>query len=204
MNLKLLILLPAMALVFFSCNSQSGEEGDGKKGAWSSSYKKGFISDCESQGEPDAMEDVEKFCACLADKFEKEFEPGDEEKPENEEKLDKISEGCAVEMLPEVLSRELGNIAEDIDLNANNGDWDSDEKNEVLEDCIATHEEAGTSAEDARSLCTCVVDKLEQELGIDEIKHETIDGEMKTDEFTKACGADLGIELKIELWQDGN
>ncbi len=202
MKIKLLFLFAFMGTLLISC----GEESKGTKGEWSQSYKDDFIAECIDAAEPEAKEDVKKICPCLADKLEAEFAPGDENKDVNEDRVDAMMTSCAMDILGEVLGRELSEMAEDISesIDINNGDWEAAEKEEILQGCIAEHEEAGSTAEEAQSLCTCIVDKLEAELGVDEVKMETIDADLKTDEFTKACAADLGIEVKIELLQSGN
>lgn len=202
---KMFLLMAAFGLLLTACGDESkGEEGqgNGEKGAWSKAYKDNFITQCNQQAEPGAEADVKKLCACVADKLEKDFAPGDEDKPENEAGVEAIYQGCGWSMVPGKLEEVVGEIADD--LNANNGDWEPADKEEVRNNCVSTHEEAGSSSEDAGKLCDCIVDKLEAELGADEVKMETVDAELKKDEFTKACASDLGIEVKIELFESGN
>ncbi len=87
--MKIFLSIGLITVLIVSCSK-------GKKGAWENSFKSNFIKECtKNEKMSGLMPDKEKFCKCVADKLEAEFDPNDSEAMKNDKmKLGMLTLSC--------------------------------------------------------------------------------------------------------------
>ncbi len=87
--MKTILSIGILGILMLSCSN-------GKKGSWETSFKTKFIKECETNEKMSGlMPDKEKFCKCVADKIEAEFDPNDSEAMKNDKmKIGMLTLSC--------------------------------------------------------------------------------------------------------------